>query len=263
MKDLASVLDDRLRLEAILNLFVEEAREHVRGSAKHREFGDFYAEGLGILVKKHCDLVFGTVTSPIERVWMNSLQVQFLRDAGMLVVTPSIPDVAKWRNDMLQAIQRAQRVLDGIHKAGYSLSSVDEYLDDEVSAGRLAAEDRDVHYFWLMEYGLLPFRYAHHMTLQAGFPKSQDRNRGMRVDAFIWHPNDPAVNIVVECDGYAFHSDKKAFISDRQRDRLLVREGHTVMRFSGAEILSDPALAVRDLYRYLIDRERPSSEQHS
>lgn len=77
----------------------------------------------------------------------------------------------------------------------------------------------------------------------------------MRVDALIWHPEDPTVNVVVECDGYAFHSNKKSFVDDRQRDRLFVRDGHAVMRFSGTEIMADPAAAVRDLYSYLMDRK--------
>lgn len=256
VKSLARILDDRDELKPILDLLVVEARKNLSSSPDAVGFAGFYSEALSILVNKHCDLVFGRVRSPIERIWINSLQIQFLRDADMLVVTPPIQDVEKWRREMLRAIEHAQSIIDGIHKAGYSLGAIDTYLDDQVRAGRLPAENRDIHYFWLMEYGLLPFRDAYHLTLQAGFPKAGLRTRQMRVDALIWHPEDPTVNVVVECDGYAFHSDKKSFAADRQRDRILLREGHTVMRFSGAEIMDDPALAVRDLYAYLVDRRR-------
>jgi hypothetical protein len=255
MNGLAQLLDSRNELKPILDRLVEEARQQVSQSSKSPSFGAFYGQGLDILVNKHCDLVFGTVTSPIERIWMNSLQVQFLLDANMLVVTPPIPDVEKWRREMIFAIEHAQHVLERIHESGHSIGEIDTYLDDEVNAGRLSPKDRDLHYFWLMEYGVLPFRHAHHLTLQAGFPKKGIRTRDARVDALIWHPDDPGISVIVECDGYAFHSDKRSFANDRQRDRLFVREGHTVMRFSGAEILADPALAVRDLYTYLGDRK--------
>lgn len=255
MQWLKDLLDDRVKLKAVLIRLVDEARKDVFQSSGNEKFSEIYAQALGIIVNKHCDLVFGRVTSPIERIWMNSLQIQFLRDARMLVVTPPIPDVVKWQGDMLRAIKRAEHLLKRIREAGYSLGSIETYLDDEVAAGRLLQEDRDLHYFWLMEYGMLPFRHAYHLTLQAGFPKNGLRTSNVRVDALIWHPNDPRLGVAVECDGYAFHSDRKTFAADRRRDRLLIREGHTVMRFSGSEIMADPALAVRDLYEYLGKRE--------
>jgi hypothetical protein len=138
MNGLTHILDDRGKLKPILDRFVEEARDTVSRSAE-ADFAHFYAIGLDILVKKHCDLVFGTVSSPIERIWMNSLQVRFLRDAGMLVVTPPIPDVSKWRGEMLRAIAHSESVLTQVRKAGYSLGAVDTYLDAEVAAGRLPA----------------------------------------------------------------------------------------------------------------------------
>lgn len=46
----------------------------------------------------------------------------------------------------------------------------------------------------------------------------------------------PGAKLVVEMDGYEFHSGKKAFDNDRRRQNLLVLSGWTVLRFTWATI---------------------------
>lgn len=61
--------------------------------------------------------------------------------------------------------------------------------------------------------------------------------------------------LLVEVDGYAFHSDRDAFERDRHRDAELARRGHRVLRFSARQVLQewrqvetaiDAALAIPD-----------------
>ncbi len=66
-----------------------------------------------------------------------------------------------------------------------------------------------------------------------------------RVD-FAW----PSARLVVECDGFAFHSDRAAYRSDRRRGNALVRAGWRVLRFSWEDVVSAPeyvVACVRDL----------------
>lgn len=46
--------------------------------------------------------------------------------------------------------------------------------------------------------------------------------------------------VVVECDGYAYHSGRREYQRDRQRDRALVALGYRVLRFTSTEILRAP-----------------------
>lgn len=46
-----------------------------------------------------------------------------------------------------------------------------------------------------------------------------------------------AGSLLVEIDGYAFHSDRRAFERDRHRDAELARRGLRVLRFSAAQVL--------------------------
>jgi very-short-patch-repair endonuclease len=55
---------------------------------------------------------------------------------------------------------------------------------------------------------------------------------------FLW----PAEKLVIETDGYAFHSHRGAFERDRRRDQLLAREGFEVLRFTWHQLVEEPAV---------------------
>lgn len=57
----------------------------------------------------------------------------------------------------------------------------------------------------------------------------------------------PAVNVIVEIDGHAFHSTKEQLARDMHRQRVLCREGWMVLRFTGSEIYANPHLCAREV----------------
>jgi very-short-patch-repair endonuclease len=67
----------------------------------------------------------------------------------------------------------------------------------------------------------------------------------------------PGVKLAIEVDGWATHSSPDAIAKDRKRQRLLERDGWTVIRFGGAEVWRDPmacaeeviAFVARELFR--------------
>lgn len=64
------------------------------------------------------------------------------------------------------------------------------------------------------------------------------------VDLLIGH-------VVVECDGFAYHSGRHEYREDRRRDRELVARGYVVLRFTYEEIVRDPYIVVRAVERAL------------
>ncbi|CAN2040791.1 DUF559 domain-containing protein [Candidatus Magnetomoraceae bacterium gMMP-15] len=59
--------------------------------------------------------------------------------------------------------------------------------------------------------------------------------------------------LVVEVDGYKYHSNKSVFNSDRNRDYELIISGYTVLRIPHSEITEDVLLAmekIRDVVRF-------------
>jgi very-short-patch-repair endonuclease len=64
---------------------------------------------------------------------------------------------------------------------------------------------------------------------------------------FLWREQ----RLVVELDGYAYHSDRPTFTSDRTRDRYLQTRGLRTARVSDDELDRDAA-AVADSIRALL-----------
>jgi hypothetical protein len=69
---------------------------------------------------------------------------------------------------------------------------------------------------------------------------------GFMVD-FTWL----GTKLVVETDGYTYHSTRTAFERDRARDQTLALAGYTVVRFTYNQVTQTPAVVARRLGRLL------------
>jgi hypothetical protein len=69
---------------------------------------------------------------------------------------------------------------------------------------------------------------------------------GILVD-FHW----PGTRLVVETDGYAYHSGRAAFERDRERDQELALAGYTVVRFTYNQVTRTPETVAQRLRRLL------------
>ncbi|MDX5319343.1 MAG: DUF559 domain-containing protein, partial [Actinomycetes bacterium] len=57
--------------------------------------------------------------------------------------------------------------------------------------------------------------------------------------------------VVVETDGKDYHSDERAFIRDKRRDRAVIKRGMTPLRYAAKEALQWPELVTADLLAVL------------
>jgi very-short-patch-repair endonuclease len=73
-------------------------------------------------------------------------------------------------------------------------------------------------------------------------PDTNQRIAGWEVD-FVWR----AQRLVVEVDGYAFHSVRSSFERDRRKDAELMRQGWRVIRITWAQIVGEPEVVLATL----------------
>jgi very-short-patch-repair endonuclease len=66
-------------------------------------------------------------------------------------------------------------------------------------------------------------------------PQVNARVVGIEVD-FFWR----AERLIVEVDGFAFHSSRSTFESDRRRDTMLLARGYRVLRLTWRQISNEP-----------------------
>lgn len=77
-------------------------------------------------------------------------------------------------------------------------------------------------------------------------PQVNVRVAGYEVD-FWW----PARNLVVEIDGYRFHSTHRAFEHDHRKDTQLRAAGLTVLRFTYDQLVREPLVVIAEVARML------------
>jgi very-short-patch-repair endonuclease len=80
-------------------------------------------------------------------------------------------------------------------------------------------------------------------------PETNVRITGYEVD-FLWRD----AKLVVEIDGYAFHSSRRAFERDRRKDRELHALGYRVIRITWRELVEEPEAVVAALAAALSPR---------
>jgi very-short-patch-repair endonuclease len=67
---------------------------------------------------------------------------------------------------------------------------------------------------------------------------------------FLWAEH----KLVVEVDGYRFHSDRAAFERDRRRDQVFAAAGYTVVRVTWAQLSNEPLAVVARIAQSLAAR---------
>ncbi len=228
---------------------LEESLERARG-----ELGDcvdLAREVARITICHNLDVIYSHSESPIESLFHASLAL------GFLVVNPI---GAVFRPPAAHAIQ----ALDWYRK---DLVAKDSWLDafdisGELSLARwldklqgerpnraIPRDELQQHWFERQMGGHSNWQ----LMLQPGFPDLRVDSKSLRADVVAWLPatNDPG--IIIECDGFQYHSDRNSFVRDRKRDRLFQSKGFRVLRFAGPEIHRDPCSASLELYGFLRD----------
>jgi very-short-patch-repair endonuclease len=217
---------------------------------------------LQAFTKENAGEVEELAQSPIEKTFLNSLILTFIRGSvfGLLVQrtfddTPK--EVAEFR-DYLRKFHEFRAWF----KENKPADTVELFLDRVLKDKGISQDERDrIVHRMMVRYYYIPMEKMFHMTLQPRFPNIKIDGKQIRPDIYFWIPSRPDINVIVECDGYAHHSDKGKFKADRQRDRALKSLGYDVLRFSGSEIYNDPVHTPYELATYLRQRERGSAPQ--
>lgn len=173
--------------------------------------------------------------------------------------TPASP-ISEYQESLRSRLKDVESLTNLVKDKGWKL---DDFLNDLIESGKLEKIGYDAQEFaqevhsYVFIYKILDFEHSFHLTMQPHLSSVKVNGRSIRPDIFVWLPSDESLRLVVECDGYRYHSNRKSFNTDRQRDRVLTSKGYNVIRFSGIEIYNDPFSVAQELVEYL-EKMRPS-----
>jgi very-short-patch-repair endonuclease len=103
-----------------------------------------------------------------------------------------------------------------------------------------------VEQIFLMEWRYLEMDRKHNVTIK---PQTQMTVAGStyRIDFVVTWPEQKQ-KLAIEIDGHEFHEKtKQQAARDRARERSIVREGYTIMRYTGSEVFANPRKCVQEV----------------
>ncbi|WP_116128387.1 endonuclease domain-containing protein [Lewinella sp. IMCC34183] len=262
MNNLRDFLETKEKFEPLLHHFVsktieEEIDDQITTDEVEIEFNQFLKKYFEFFPKFNSDLVFRFAESPIERIFLNSLTLLFVRKA-MLGPWYDQPyaKVPRFLNDFRTAHQNILKLeTDYVKMTGDdNFDNFEDFKKKQILSGRYTEEDFatfDWHRTVVEVFGWDAFR----IVLQPIISNIKINNKQIRSDLLIWKPSDDNFKLIVECDGFKYHSNKSSFENDRARDRILKKNGYDVIRFSGGEIWRDPVSVSVELFEYLESKE--------
>ncbi len=210
-------------------------------------------------LKTNIERIYSYAESEIEKIFLNSLNfTAFLHSSFLIVFTPKFDSaseaIAFFRNrdDQIMSFLREFEKLSGKNGTQEFIDWIDQLTD-------IPYVDKMTIKTHITMYDDLGLKDAYHVSVQAAFKDIKVAGKFIRPDMFLWIPSKPEFKLIVECDGFAYHSDKLSFSRDRSRDRLLQSKGFQVFRFSGPEIFNDPVGKAIELCNYLFEKREAGS----
>lgn len=239
------MLDD-VEFAALAQLFLEKhLEERARANSDFDEFCRIFVPNL----TQEFLLVIEGAESPIEKIFLRSLLLSSLKGGILeLLPHPIFRDAEADLAEFGEYLEKLRKFLQGAIDETGSVSAAIDYWNREHDKGAMSDADFGRLNGDFIKYEVLALQNSFHFTLQPSFRNFTEDCKSFRPDLLFWIPAKPDLRIVVECDGFAFHSNKKSFVSDRKRDRIFAQRGYRVLRFSGTEIFQDPPAAATELF---------------
>lgn len=250
-RDFAKALLNDADLKATIALFIKRVLEELANQSESELFVRF----MGVWLEQSCEESFKLITtrteSPLERVFLASLLLGFIQSEPMgCLWTPVFKEDAptvfqRYREDHAEALKAIEQFKNdtGMDDPRDRLLNIALLPDTPIAEPKLFIRHllEDMFDTW----------NTFHLTLQPRFSNIRVDGRTIRADAIVWVPSDPSFNVILECDGFDYHSDRARFTSDRRRDRVLASNGYQVMRFSGSEVFENPVASAVEALHFL------------
>lgn len=255
--ELRDRLESKEKFLPLLDYFIKKAIEEQKSESDGKDgslmFTEFYEQFMDNYPRINVDNVFKYCESPIEKIFINSLILLFLKNGYMgLHITDPFKNAELDIKNYRTAHKNIIRLTEEYKKmtGDEDMRDFEAFFQKKICAGQFTTAD--YHTFEYHRTIVENFTWnAYHLTLQACFPDFKVDGKCTRVDILIWVPGDDKFKLVVECDGFQYHNTKDSFERDRKRDRLFKSKGYQVIRFSGAEIFRDPVAVSSELFDFI------------
>lgn len=240
----------------MLHYFINHSSKISAVEYNNEEYREFLELGQKVLYENNVDLIFELTESPIEKIFINSLVLATVKGNPLgLVVQHSVRNAPKQIQAFRETRKQFKKFISWYLDKNDDLNGIEDYLLNQHEIGKM--EESEYLYLsrHLVLYEYMSLENRVHMIIQPGLPDILVEGKPIRPDLLFWIPSEPDFKVIVECDGFEYHKNKKAFVSDRKRDRALQANGYDILRYSGSEIYHNPVETSADITEYLWTKE--------
>lgn len=252
--DLNELRDHLMSKDKTLSLINQLIEKYFKDSEDN--YADKFLESWARLsLERNVERIYEHSESPIEKIFLNSLNISaFMHDPFFLIFTPKFESITEAMESFRKKDKEVKKIQKHVEKHA-GIKGNKAFLDWVNNNPKIPQKDKTDIATHIIMYHDLGLRSLYHLSIQSSLQEIRVNNKHIRPDMFIWIPSNSSFKLVVECDGFDYHSKKIDFSKDRARDRLLQSKGIRVLRFSGSEIFSDPVEMSMELCDYLISQK--------
>ncbi|GAC34942.1 endonuclease domain-containing protein [Paraglaciecola polaris] len=241
------ILDDE-QFPALLDHFLRNQAEESMNDEEDPIIRGVYPMAINTITKINSDMIDSFQESPIEKIFLRSLILGIVKNDPLFMVIHQLGNDAEYDLENYRKNYNSFcELLEFWESNKSSDMTIDAYLDMELDKGKMSIEERKYIGILTFRYHLLDMHESIHLTLQPKFSSIMIDGKSIRPDLYFWHPSRKDFGLIVECDGFEYHSSKEMFSKDRKRDRALHSKGYKVLRFSGQEIYNTPVSVAEEI----------------
>jgi len=209
-----------------------------------------------LLAETNTNIIFSRSESQIETIFLNSLNwgsfMHGISEVGAPLLTfvdskSNAEEYAHKQRTYIRSVREARHMI----RNELGIDSPYDFIELVTRDKLKTEEDKKIEATMILLQDDMQLGSTFQLMPQAPFPGIIVDGKSIRVDAYIWDPEDDEYGLVLECDGYEFHSEKQTFKRDRKRDRQIGSSGLRVLRFSGSEIYNSPIEVAAEIIKEL------------
>lgn len=186
-------LESKERFELLLSYFITKSIDEHKANEKEKNnnynYSNLYSKFIDTYARINSDLIFEICQSPIERIFVSSVLLFFIKNGIMgFSITPKLPDIessiANYRENhkgILKLIKSYKDKTGDLTLENFKQNFTERYID----SGMYTEEDYEEicnHYYIVRNFTYNSF----HLTLQPEFPNIKVDNKSIRPDILIW-----------------------------------------------------------------------------
>jgi hypothetical protein len=206
--------------------------------------------------EQNVDIIFNYSESPAETIFLGAINLgvffhTFLREIPPMLVFHTPSDSASEYVSNNRGYWKDMEIARKTYIESTGKKDTESFIDFCIESGLVEKKSRKTAIIQVGMFQNMRLGTTYQLMPQARFPEILVDGKSIRTDAYIWNPLDDKFNLILECDGYEYHSTRNKFSNDRIRDRILKAKGFDVMRFSGSEINRRPIEISAEVIKYL------------